>query len=73
MNLWVFGCSASDRTEVDYCYGDYLSEMLGAEYKHYAAGCGSNDRIFRILPNLIKNNQNQINSLSIYTLLIYSC
>jgi len=57
MKLWVFGCSASDRTEVEYCYGDYLSELLGAEYKHYAAGCGSNDRIFRILPNLIKNNQ----------------
>ena len=57
MKLWVFGCSASDRTEVDSCYGDYLSAELGIEYKHYAVGCGSNDRIFRILPTLVKNNK----------------
>jgi len=56
MTLWVFGCSASDRTEVETCYGDFLSKFLNLDYQHHARGCGSNDRIFRTLPHLIKNN-----------------
>lgn len=55
MNLYVFGCSASDRTEVPKCYGDYLADSLNLTYQHYAAGCGSNDRIFRNLLTLVKN------------------
>tara|TARA_B110000977_G_scaffold133953_1_gene170572 strand:- start:5124 stop:5792 length:669 start_codon:yes stop_codon:yes gene_type:complete len=54
--LIVAGCSVSDYTEVDRVWGDYLAEHLGLEYKHLAAQCGSNDRLFRLLTNDIRNN-----------------
>lgn len=54
--LVVAGCSVSDYTEVNHVWGDYLADHLGFEYKHLAAGCGSNSRSFRLLTNDIRNN-----------------
>jgi hypothetical protein len=47
MKLCVAGCSFSDRTKVEYSYGDYLAKRLNTEYIHEGAGCGSNYRIWR--------------------------
>lgn len=54
--LIVSGCSVSDYTEVTHVWGDYLAEHLGFKYKHLAAQCGSNNRLFRLLTNDIRNN-----------------
>ena len=53
----VVGCSVSDYTQVDRCYGDYLAEMLDFDYDHMAAGCGSNDRTLRISTSKILNQE----------------
>jgi hypothetical protein len=55
--LWMFGCSFSDRTQVSHCYGELAAEKLNVNYEHQAAGCGSNDRIFRVLGNLIADEK----------------
>lgn len=54
--LYMFGCSFSDRTRVSHCYGELAAEQLQLKYIHNAAGCGSNDRIFRVLGNLLADN-----------------
>ena len=51
--LVVAGCSVSDRAFVDYNYGDVLAERLGVEFDHQGAGCGSNNRIFRVVTGKI--------------------
>lgn len=51
--LCVAGCSVSDYTCVDRVYGDILAENIGFNYIHEAVGCGSNDRIWRRVTNLI--------------------
>lgn len=53
----VVGCSFSDRTWVTKSYGDYLAEELDREYIHNAAGCGSNNRMWRTATNAIMNNE----------------
>ena len=53
MKLMVAGCSFSDRCHVIKSYGDYLGEMLGAEYIHEGAGCGSNARIWRVVTKAV--------------------
>jgi hypothetical protein len=45
--LCVAGCSFSDYTQVEKCYGKFLSEKLDFDYLHEGAGCGSNYRIWR--------------------------
>ena len=55
--LIVAGCSLSDRGGVDFCYGDKLAEKLNYEYVHEGSGCGSNFRIWRIVTNMIMNNE----------------
>jgi hypothetical protein len=55
--LMVVGCSFSDRTWVTKSYGDHLAEELGREYIHNAAGCGSNNRMWRTATNAIMNNE----------------
>ena len=57
MKLLVAGCSVSDRGNLDYCYGDVLSEKLGYEYIHEGSGCGSNFRIWRVVTNMIMNKE----------------
>lgn len=47
--LVVTGCSFSDRTLVEKCYGDHLAELLNVDYLHLAGGCGSNDRSMRLI------------------------
>lgn len=42
--LIVSGCSYSDRTGVEFAYGDYLAEQLGYDYLHIARGASSNYR-----------------------------
>lgn len=57
MKLIVGGCSVSDRTEVQECYGEILARRLNVEYIHHGAGCGSNYRIWRkITTDVINNN-----------------
>jgi hypothetical protein len=51
--LFVFGCSYSDRTEVEKAYGDYVSEITGLEYHHCAKGATSNDRTWRMATRMI--------------------
>ena len=61
--LLVAGCSWSDRTRVDKCYGDWLSEEFDAEYHHHGSGAGSNWRIWRTVSEKIINrtfNSNDI-------------
>jgi hypothetical protein len=54
--LFVFGCSLSDRTDVDHSYGDILKTIGNFdEYIHEGAGVGSNDRIYRKIYNYITN------------------
>jgi hypothetical protein len=53
MNLCVAGCSFSDRTWVDKCYGDFLSDYTRLKYLHFARGCGSNQRSLRLLTRAI--------------------
>lgn len=55
--LIVAGCSVSDRTYVNQCYGDILSNLLNTEYIHKAAGCGSNQRIWRIITSMIMSGE----------------
>lgn len=57
--LVVTGCSFSDRTLVEKCYGDHLSKLLDIDYLHLAGGCGSNDRSMRlIVTNVLLNKIN---------------
>ena len=57
MKLIVGGCSVSDRTEVDECYGEILARDIGVDYIHYGAGCGSNYRMWRkITKDIIDGN-----------------
>jgi len=67
--VWTYGCSVSNcsyspgQDVIDAClhpertYSGYLSDLLQAENMHYAKGCGSNDRIFRLVCNHIINGQ----------------
>jgi hypothetical protein len=55
--LIVCGCSYSDRTFVDRCYGDYLSEMLDKQYVHLAKKGASNDRAWRKATEMILRGQ----------------
>ena len=67
--LVVAGCSFSDRTLVEKCYGDHLAELLNVDYLHLAGGCGSNDRSIRlivtdVLLNKIKSGDHVIIQLT---------
>ena len=53
--LLVAGCSWSDLTRVDKCYGEWLSEEFNAEYHHHGSGVGSNWRIWRTVSEKIIN------------------
>ena len=55
--LVVAGCSVSDRGNANICYGDALSELLNVPYIHHGSGCGSNYRIWRVITNMILNNE----------------
>lgn len=57
MKLVVGGCSVSDRTEVDECYGEILAKRLNVEYIHHGAGCGSNYRLWRKITTDVINNK----------------
>ena len=61
--LLVAGCSWSDLTRVDKCYGNWLSEEFDTEYHHHGSGVGSNWRIWRTVSEKIINqkfNRNDI-------------
>lgn len=52
--LIVAGCSFSDSIEVDglqnkTSWGKELAKLLGYEYQHEGAGCGSNYRMWRVI------------------------
>ena len=51
--LVVAGCSVSDYTKVDKVWGEIVAELIDYEYLHEAAGCGSNQRIWRRLTSHI--------------------
>lgn len=51
--LIVMGCSVSDYTSTASVWGEFLSKLLGIEYIHLAASCGSNYRMWRILSSKI--------------------
>lgn len=51
--LLVAGCSWSDFTRVDKCYGQWLSEEFNSEYHHHGSGMGSNWRIWRTVSEKI--------------------
>lgn len=53
--LLVAGCSWSDRTQVNKCYGEWLGEEFNAEYHHHGSGIGSNWRIWRTVSDKIIN------------------
>lgn len=53
--ICVAGCSFSDYTKIDVCYGEYLANICNREYVHESAGCGSNYRIWRRIHNLVIN------------------
>jgi len=53
MKVCVAGCSVSDRHMISKCYGDLVSEQLGAEYVHLAASSGSNDRTWRLVTDIV--------------------
>lgn len=53
MKVCVAGCSVSDRHMISRCYGDLVSEQLGAEYVHLAASSGSNDRTWRLVTDIV--------------------
>jgi len=54
----VAGCSYSDRTRVEKCYGDNMSELLPEyNYLHLAKGGGSNDRMWFVLTKAIMNDE----------------
>lgn len=55
--LVVAGCSVSDRGDCNICYGDALRVMLNVPYIHHGSGCGSNYRIWRVITNMILNNE----------------
>jgi len=58
--LLVAGCSWSDLTRVDKCYGNWLSEEFDAEYHHHGSGVGSNWRIWRtVSEKIIKQKFNR--------------
>ena len=61
--LIMAGCSVSDYTQVDRCFGDNLSEMLGFKYIHRAAGCGSNDRTIRVITSMVLSGEIKQNDL----------
>lgn len=64
--LFVFGCSYSDRTEVEKCYGDYVAENTGLEYHHCARGGSSNDRSWRIITRKILDGEIRPQDIVIY-------
>jgi len=53
--LIVSGCSLSDYTKVNINYGEILSKTINYDYIHLAAGCGSNERIWRVVTKQILN------------------
>jgi len=53
MKLFLAGCSFSDYTKVHKNYGEILAGLLGIDYVHEGAGCGSNYRIWRTITNHI--------------------
>lgn len=65
MKLFVAGCSFSDYSNVSYTYGEKLATKLGVEYVHEASGCGSNERIWRVLTNHIRDDYLTSNDLLI--------
>lgn len=65
--LVVCGCSVSDRTRVQYAYGDYLAASLGnIEYLHLAGGAGSDKRNIRLLVQAIQRGEVDSNSLVLF-------
>jgi hypothetical protein len=67
-NLVVCGCSFSDRTKVEYAWGDYLAESLGYSYTHLATGSGSDKRGIRLLTQAIMRGKVDTNSLVLFQL-----
>lgn len=59
----VCGCSVSDRTLVEFAWGDYLSSNLGVPYHHFAGGAGSDKRGFRLLVQAIQKGEVDENTL----------
>ncbi len=55
--IFVAGCSFSDWSQVEYNYGEYLSEILDKPVSFYTSGCGSNYRIWRKLVPAITSKQ----------------
>lgn len=47
--LILSGCSISDYTKVNLNYGEILANIINYDYVHLAAGCGSNERIWRVI------------------------
>ena len=64
--LAVCGCSVSDRTLVEYAYGDYMSAKLGIDYLHFAGGAGSDKRGFRLLVQAIQRGEVDSDTLVIF-------
>lgn len=64
--LAVCGCSVSDRTKVEYAYGDYLSAKLDIDYLHFAGGAGSDKRGFRLLVQAIQRGEVDKNTLVLF-------
>ena len=63
--LVVAGCSFSDRFHVEKNYCDYLSLKLKIKGEHFAAHCGSNPRIWRLILSGIRNKTINKNTLLI--------
>ena len=63
--LFVFGCSFSDKIGHKHSYGEYISNQLNIDYIHEAAGCGSNNRIFRKFFNHVRHGTLNENTLVI--------
>ena len=62
-SIAVCGCSVSDRTLVEFAWGDYLSSNLGVPYHHFAGGAGSDKRGFRLLVQAIQKGDVDENTL----------
>lgn len=56
--LLVAGCSFSDQIEDNTTsWGAELAKLLGYEYQHEGAGCGSNYRMWRVITTAIMEGQ----------------
>tara|TARA_R110000803_G_scaffold41704_5_gene89616 strand:- start:466 stop:1221 length:756 start_codon:yes stop_codon:yes gene_type:complete len=62
----VLGCSVSSTTKVHYAWGHYLSARLGLDYLHFAQGCSSDKRNFRLLIQAIQSGEVDENSLVLF-------